>query len=731
MYEAKDTDDVKSKGMDEEEIQGAIKSAIQAAIDYVDSDISRQRERAQRYFDGHVDLEHEEGRSKVVSTKVRDVVRGAKPSLMRVFLSNKKFVEFTPKGPEDVANAEQATAYMHWVFNKVGGYNVLNNAIHDSLVKKVGLAKVWWNTETIAKSYTYENLSDDEVGILVSKEGVEVVEHTQEIEMEMDEFGYDVERNTHSIVISHKYEEGEMVVEGIPPEEFFIDGAAKSIDDAYIVCHRTEKRAGDMVALGYDADVIDKLSSADDDTLSGEEEKVLRFGESIDNTDALDNDPSMKTIIVTEAYMRIDVEGDGVPTLHKFLCGGTGYEVLDMEPWDKVPFADFHVDPEPHAFYGRSLAELVMHDQDTTTSVLRGILDNVALTNSPRLEVNEDMVEMDDVLNNEIGAIIRSEQIGSVNPLTVPFVAGSTLPALQYLDMLVEEKTGISKMSMGLNADALQNTTATGAALTAQASAGQLEVMSRNLAEGVKRLFQLMLHVSIKNSPDEQMMRLDGEFVPVDPSVWDSGMDMEINVGLGTGNDDVKAAALMQTFQTQQGIWQTYGPQNGLVTMTQMRNTLADTLALSGFNNADRYYAPMTVEKEQQLMAQIAEQEAQAAQGQPSDPMAAALIEAEQIKAQAKLQGDQMRMQGKMQGDNIKMQADMQVKSAEMQSAQGRELQELQLKYRELKAGDDLSRDQMNQDLLVEAAKILGQYGTSVDVERVRAMQAMPRTENM
>ena len=428
--------------------------------------------------------------------------------------------------------------------------------------------------------------------------------------------------------------------------------------------------------------------------------------------------------------MRIDVEGDGVPTLHKFLCGGTGYEVLDMEPWDKVPFADFHVDPEPHAFYGRSLAELVINDQDTTTSVLRGILDNVALTNNPRLEVNEDMVEMDDVLNNEIGAVIRSEQIGSVAPLTVPFVAGQTLPALQYLDMLVEEKTGISKMSMGLNADALQNTTATGAALTAQASAGQLEVMARNLAEGVKRLFQLMLHVSIKNSPNEQMMRLDGDFVPVDPSVWDSGMDMDINIGLGTGQDDVKAMALQNTFQTQERIWQTYGPKNGLVTMTQMRNTLADTLALSGINNADRYYAPMTADKEQQLMAQMAEEAANAPQ-QQGDPMAQALIEAEQIKAQAKLQGDHVRMQGKMQGDQIKMQADMQVKAAEMQSDQGKELQELRLKYRELQSSDDLSRDKMNQDLLIEAAKILGQYGTSVDVERVRAMQAAPRIEGM
>jgi len=717
--------------MSQQDIQSAIKTAIQSAIDYVDSDIADQRERAQSYFDGNVDLEHEDGRSRVVSTKVRDVVRGAKPSLMRIFMSNNKFVEFTPKGPEDVANAEQATAYTHWVFNKVGGYNVLSNAIHDSLVKKVGIVKVWWNQETIAKTYTYENLSDQEVQVLVNKEGVEVVEHRQEIEMEMDEFGLDVERNVHSMVITHKYEEGEMVIEGIPPEEFFIDGSAKSIDDAYICCHRSEKRAGDLVAMGIDQDVVDNLNGSDNDSLIGNVEKIQRFGDAVQDDESVENDPSMRLVLVTEAYLRIDAEGNGIPTLHKFLCGGTDYEVLEMEPWDKAPFADFHVDPEPHAFYGRSLAELVINDQDTTTSVLRGILDNVALVNTPRLEVNEDLVEMDDVLNNEIGAIIRSEQIGSINPLTVPFVAGSTLPALQYLDMLVEEKTGISKMSMGLNPDMLQNTSATAAALTAQAGAGQVEVMARNLAEGTKRLFQLMLHVAVKNSPDEQMMRLNGQFVGVDPAIWDSSMDMEINVGLGTGQEDAKAAALMQTFQTQQQIWQTYGPQNGLVSMTQMRNTLSDTLALSGFNNADRYYAPMDDATEQQLMAQMAEQAAQAAQGEQGDPMAQALIQAEQIKAQAKMQGDQMRLQGKMQGDQIKMQADMQVKAAQMQSKQGQELAELQLKYRELQASDDLERDQMNQDLLVEAARILGQYGTAVDVERVKSMQAAPRMGNV
>jgi len=719
--------------MKEDEIQGAVKAAIEAAIDYVDTDIREDRERAQKYFDGAVDLSHEEGRSKVVSTKVRDVVRGAKPGLMRVFLNNDKFVEFIPKSSEDVTNAEQATAYTHWVFDKVGGYNVLSNAIHDSLVKKVGIVKVWWNNATVAESHTYENLSDEEVEMLTADDEVEVIEHSQELTMEMDEMGIEVSRNVHSMLISHKYEEGEMVIEGIPPEEFFIDGSAKSIDDAYIVCHKSEKRAGDLIAMGFDQDVIDGLVGEDDDSNNEGEEKLLRFGENADSDDEAVNDPSMRAIIVTEAYLKIDIEGDGVPTLHKFLCGGTNYEILEQEPWDKAPFADFHVDPEPHAFYGRSLAELVMNDQDTTTSVLRGILDNVALVNTPRLEVNEDLVIMDDVLNNEIGAVIRSEQIGSVNPLVVPFVAGSTLPALQYLDMLVEEKTGISKMSMGLNADALQNTTATAAAITQQASAGHVEVMARNLAEGMKRLFQLMLHVSIKNSPDEQMMRLNGEFISVDPQVWNSSMDMQINVGLGTGQEDVKAAALMQTFQTQQQIWQTYGPTNGLVTMTMMRNTLADTLALSGIKNADRYYAPMSPESEAQLMAQMAEQAAQAAAQsvEQGDPVADAMITSEQIKAQAKMQGDQMRMQGKMQGDQIKLQAEMQVKAAQMQSAQGKELADLQLKYRELQSNDDLNRDKMNQDLLVEAAKILGQYGTAVDVERVRALQAAPRLGNV
>ena len=76
--------------------------------------------------------------------------------------------------------------------------------------------------------------------------------------------------------------------------------------------------------------------------------------------------------------------------------------MLDFEPCDELPFAKFEIDPEPHTFYGRSLAEIVMDDQDAATSVLRSILDNVAMTNNPRLGIVEGAVNIDDVLNNEI-----------------------------------------------------------------------------------------------------------------------------------------------------------------------------------------------------------------------------------------------------------------------------------------------------------------------------------------
>ena len=673
------------------EIEGIVQDAITDAVDFVEGEISEDRIKAQRYYDGEVDLGYEDGRSKVVATKVRDTVRSVKPSLMRIFLSTAKPVEFVPRGPEDVAMAEQATEFMHHEFTRLNGYRVLNDAFQDALVKKQGIVKAYWMTYPEAEIYTFSDLSDDEYTYLIEDDSVTVLEHTVEMSIEIDPMGMEIEMPVHSVKLSRQKDMGELCIESVPPEEFFINRDARSLTDAYIVAHRTDMRAGDLIAMGFDPDVVLDLDSFESGSDMTEAEMYERRGYDMDTSDEDIEDPSMRNVAVTEAYMRIDVDGTGIPVLHKLICGGTSYELLDFEPCDELPFAKFEVDPEPHAFYGRSLAEIVMDDQDAATSVLRSILDNVAMTNNPRLGIVEGAVNIDDVLNNEIGAIVRMRAPGSVQELSVPFTAGQTLGALTYLDGLVESKTGVSRASMGLDPDAMQSTTKAAVQATVQAAAGQVEVMVRNLADGMRDLFGIMLRLMSKNVDEEQMMRMNGMFVPIDPRVWNQSMDVAINVGLGTGREEEKAMALNQALQMQTMVYQNYGPMNGLVSLTNIRNTLADQLAVSGIRNADRYFAPITPEIEMQMLQM--QQQAQAQQGQASDPNAA-FLQAEQMKAQTKAQTD---------------------------------MAKLQLEMQKAAANDDLKRDQMAQDLLVNAAKIYGEYGTSVDVARIQAEQDKAR----
>ena len=711
------------------EIENIVSDAIDNAVDFVESEVAEDRIKAQRYFDGESDLDYEEGRSKVVSTKVRDTVRNIKPSLLRIFMSNEKAVEFQPKKPQDVPMAEMATSYVNWSFSECGGYKLLNEAFHDALVKKQGVMKVWWDESEQGEIYTYDNLTDEEYMVITSEQDVEVVEHSEEVVMVMDEMGMEVESKEHSVKIIRKSSVGKLVIDTVPPEEFFVDRNATCIDDAYVVAHRTEMRVGDLVAMGFDFDEVVELDSLSSGATNADMEVYERKGYIEDDTDESQEDQSMKLVLVTEAYMRMDVEGTGVPMLYKVMCGGTKYKVLDYELWDEVPFAVFECDPEPHSFYGTSIADLVFNDQDAATSMLRGILDNVALTNNPRMEVMDDMVNMDDVLNNEVGAIVRSRQIGSVQPLTVPFVAGTTLPMLQYMDQLTEVKTGVSRASLGLDPDTMQNTSATAAKIAQNGAQGQIEVIARNLAEsGLKRLFKLMLKLMVKNSEEEQMMRLSGQFIPVDPRVWDTSMDVCVNVGLGTGQEDIKLATLNQALQTQMMIYQQYGAQNGVVTLTQIRNTLADIMALGGYRNAERYFNPMNPQIEQQIIQAMMQQQQAAQQGQ-GDPNAA-YLQAEQMKAQVKMQTDMAKIQAQQQAESARIQNQQQSKMAELQFRRQSDLEKLKMQFEESRMDDDFNRDKMAQDLVLEAGKILAQYGTAVDLERIRAEQNAPRDMN-
>lgn len=706
--------DTPFKPLTEDEIGNIVMQAVEDAVGFIGAEIADRRMKSQRYFNGEVDIGEEEGRSTMVSTKCRDTVRAVKPSIQRVFMTSDRPVEFIPQGPEDVASMEQASTYAAAKFRQSNGFQILRDVTHDALVNITGFTKAYWSEYDQAKIFTFDDLDDAQYQAIVSAPGVEIlseearpddeiikviqeqVDAAQQMAQQAAAAGQQIDPSQlpqmpdplpqlHDVRIIRRNPTGKMCIETIPPEDFFIDRNARSDTDYYVIGHRTELRAGDVIAMGISEDLVldlDSVSAID----TRDQEDQERRGYSI-NRDEIDNaaDPAMKQVTITEAYMRIDADGTGTPILHKFILGGSAYKMLTYEPVDDHPFAGWHVDPEPHTYFGRSLVEIIEQDQDAATAIIRGILDNVQMTNNPRIEVVKGMVEIDDLLNNEIGGIVRVSQPGMLRDLAVPFVAGQTLPALQYVDQMVEMKTGVTRASMGLDADALQSTTKAAVTATVSAAAGQVEVMVANLAyTGMRRLFGQILRLMATHSTKAEMLRINGSYVPMDPRVWDADLDCEVNVGLGTGREDQKTAMLGQILQLQLQTIQTYGPANPLAGLPQLRNTLADITAVNGIRNIDRYFLPQQPAAPQPPP----QQEGQAPQ--QGDP-AQAMVQAETIKAQAKISSDQQR---------------------------------IQLDLYKAKLQDDRERDRMIQDMEIAMAQIAGKYGIAIDTASIKAQQA-------
>tara|TARA_B100000131_G_scaffold212469_1_gene204318 strand:- start:1888 stop:3972 length:2085 start_codon:yes stop_codon:yes gene_type:complete len=685
---------MKLEKLDDQQVQGIVSDAIRNAKSFITDEISPVRIKCSRYFEGEVDIGQEAGRSSIVKTVVRDTVRAVKPSLMRIFLSHSKAVEFLPREENDIESSQQATEFLNYKFQHLGGYNLLRDAIHEALIKKVGILRVYYKEEPKTEIHTYDYLDDTTFAVLTSDPEVEIIEHEEVYEKQTMEDGIETESLHHNCKISRTKKSGDLVVDAVPSEEFFIDRMAKSLTEGefYVCGHSTEVTVSDLLDMGYDYDDVSDLSSEDsrDSTNDAEVFERRRYSVTHDK-DRNHTDPSSKKVLLTQAFMKMDIEGSGKAMLYSFILGGDSYKLLEPPMLcDEVPYVGLSIDPEPHTFFGRSLADIVMAEQDSATQIYREILNNLSMSNLPRMAVT-DSVNLDDLMNLELGGIVRTRTAPSqsIQNLAVPFTASQSLGVMEYVDRIVEDKTGITKASMGLDPDSLQSVTKAGVQATLQAQQGQIEVMARNLAEGLKELFGKMLRCYTKHQDAPTVMRLKGNFVPIDPKVWQSAsMDSVVNVGLGTGRHDERLGGLQMMLQIQQQIMQAYGTQNGLVSLTNIRQTLADILDGFGLRNTDRYVQPMNPEIETQL-AQINAQKTQQAQMmQAQNDPSQVLLKAESMKAQTKAQTDMMKAQLM------------------------KEKQDLQ---------DDLDRDKLDQELLLRSAEILGKYGTAVDVAQIQA----------
>jgi hypothetical protein len=662
--------------MNQEELKALVADEINNAIGYLESDTVQARADAMSYYFRDKYGTEVEGRSQVVTGEVAEAVDGALPQLIRVFTSCEDAVRFEPTKDGEEPLADQASDMANWVFYKDNdGFLILHNWFKDALLQKVGVVKAYWEEKKDTIKEKYKGLTDDELAMIMQTGEWEITKQTTDIVIGADGISY----NTHNITIERINDESRIAIENVPPEEFLISKRAKTIEDSPFTAHRRMIARGDLIAMGYEKSIVDTIPA--NDRLEYAPERLARFGrdELPDYTQS--SDLSMEEVEIFECYIKVDTNDNGLLELRRVILGGE--TILSNEECDYVPFHSVCPIPIPHKFFGQSLADRTMDLQLTKSTILRQMLDNLYLTNNARVTAVEGQVNLDDLLTSTAGGVVRVKNNQAVTQLNVQNTAGQSFPMMEYLDGVQAKRTGVSDLQQGLDANVLQNTTATAVAAMMQQSAGKLELMARIFAEtGVKSLFRGILHLLCKYQNQAKTIRMRGKWVSYDPREWSDLYDVSINVGLGNGNRQEQIAMLQMIMAKQEEIIGKYGANNPLVTVTQYRSTLGRMIEMAGFKDTTSFINDITPEVEQQIMQQASQPPAD-----PTSEAAQLYAKVEADKAQLTAQTNQAKLQldrEQMQVDNARKELEFQQKQMQLDGEYRIKEAELQLKQMEL-----------------------------------------------
>ena len=627
--------------------------------------------------------------SSVVSTDIADVVEADMPSLARIFLGSGDVVTFQPNTDNEVEiqEAEEKTKYVNWIVrNQPESFNIIHNWLKDAEIQKNGVVKYFIEEQKEVEVVEYEGVDAEEIqAIIESLKGSKVDKVKIEIaEQEESEVIGDTPSETAEFDIKFRVttERQKVCIINVPPESFLITRNARSLDDAEMVGDRVRKTRGELLSEGFKRDLIDQLSTVDEeDYRTSNIESVRNKDQGGSNYDTSINDWASQNVEISDLYVKIDFDGDGIAERRHVMISGN--KVLVNEYFNHVPYASLSAILMPHKAIGRSRAEVTYPYQLQKTSLQRGMNDNIYMVNNPRNVVHPD-VDLDDMLTVRTNGIVRMDEDTSVLPgnavfpLQIPYIGQQALQVLQYVDQSRAQTTGALLANQGLEADKLNQETATRFNGIKDSSDAKIELIARNYGEtGFRKLYEGIAWLVSRYQNTETEFRVLGKALTVNPKGWKYSHNVQSNVGLGAGDNEKS----MQTLQGFYGIQQQLKGQGSTLTDDKdIYNTLSRMVEGAGFPRVSEFFndpeePAETLKAENEILngmvVQLQEQ---------MQMMQNPLAEAEEIKAQTSL----IQAQGKAQLDLLSMKQDQEQFNREQTESRIKFEKELALKLTDL-----------------------------------------------
>ena len=605
----------KDQKIDEEYIASIVTKELYGSGSWMGSELAEEQEKNLDYYYGEHFGNEEVGFSQVVTRDVLETVEGIMPELMKIFASGDMVVEFDAIGPQDEEQVEIEGKYINHIFmNRGNGYKVLYDWFKDALLMKNGIIKVGWDSSTQVQFRDFAMLTEQEYQVLKDGESDDELFIGAQYEIESYE-EYEIEDVKYwDCRVRIERKRGRPVVTPIPSEEFRIRERSTCLQSSNFVAHVTTKTKGELLEEGYSEDDIKAAS-----TVASGMDSIgnARFSSPAESAWHGSLSTSEAEIEHIESWTRIyDAEENKVKLIWSIVLGN---KCVDWMEVDRVPLISLSPIMMPHKFTGIAVADLVRDIQEIRSTVFRQMLDNLALQNSGRYTAVEGQVNLQDLIDNRIGGIVRQKMQGAVGRLDTPDLSQFTIPVLEQLDLIKENRTGVSRMTAGLDQSAWSShQTAAAVNQVMTAAQGKILLIARNFAEtGVKELFIEMYNLIREHQTTPDLVPISGRYALVNPREWIERYDIHVNVGIGNGNKDQQLFHLGQISQLLQTIGAS--PYGYLIGPENVFHLASEFIKNSGYPNPTKFISnPATVEAPepapdpQLILAQSAQIDAQA-----------------------------------------------------------------------------------------------------------------------
>jgi hypothetical protein len=634
----------------EDEFQKAVEDLISDAEDYADANWRGAREDGWKRYKGHVDTKPEPGGDETIVAEVRDAVQQLMPEIMEQLAGSEEPVEYYSNDPQKAGQTKAATQLAIGIWWEGGGWTSLYDAVMHAAVGRIGALKI----------YRHEKLCMEEQEVAGQPEELDQYEQTpgyavlerEDIEAEAQDpmTGAPVSYVAHSVgQVRRYYVEAELRIDAPFPGEIICTSTADP-DSALCIGQKSTVRMADLRAMGIELDELEDIRGYDD---TADDERASQTDEAR-QTPKDYGSWALQPVTLYEVYILIDANGDGLLERWKVIAAGDDKTVLRAEQrssHDDQPYVLFPYRRSPQTIQGLSVSDLTWDLMESKTKLTRGMIDNVDTVNNPMM-LASGTVNWASLQTWRRNKVVDERTPNSVRWFAPPPTAGETLPVLQYLDTLTEQRIGAGRAAQGLQPDSLTSVAAVAVAGAQAAAQRAIRLTVRTIAElGLRPAFSKLLSLMVSGEHPRPVVGEDGKYQVVDPRAFDPTFGVRTRVGLGTFSAEEKKQAYATLVGLVAQVLGAPPPYSNLTSPDKVALLLQDAMSLYRGLGAGRYFT--SPDEMQQLLQQ------QAQQPPPKDPK---FVEAE----------------GKLAIQGQKAQADAQMQGAKLQTGSALQVQKMQ-----------------------------------------------------